>query len=330
MQVSVFMVRALAGVVERAGASTDRFLAAAGLDRELIEDGRARLPVGAYQRTIAAAIEVSGDPAFGLHMGEQANSAMFDVLGHLAEHAPSLRESLQTAARYSRLMAEGHEPQLSESGEQAAWRLPTMRGDSAPVRLTSEFAMSAMLTMLRRFAGPDARPSRVAFAYPAPEYVAEYQRIFGEAVRFEQEFTEVEFPRSWLDRSHLYRSPDLYSLLETQAERALGRLERDAPLVERIRDLLASRGARPATMDEVARELGMSARSLRRQLTAEGVSYADLVERSRISTAKRMLEDPRVTIQEAAYAMGFAAPAAFHRAFKRWTGMTPKQYRDSF
>jgi AraC-like DNA-binding protein len=83
-------------------------------------------------------------------------------------------------------------------------------------------------------------------------------------------------------------------------------------------------------MDDAARALGVSARSLRRQLAAEGVSYSELVERARVAAAKRMLRDPRTSIQEAAYAMGFAAPAAFHRAFKRWTGMTPKQYRASF
>ncbi len=324
------MFRALVGVVERSGVSRDRFLVAAGIDPQLIEDGRMRLTMEAYQRAIDAAIAVSGDPAFGLHMGEQATSAMFDVIGHLAEHAETLRQSLQIATRYSRLMAEGHEPELCETGELAAFRLPTMRGDFAPIRLTAEFAMSALWNMLPRFAGPGTRPNRVAFAYRAPAYVAEYRRLFGDAAHFDQAFTEIEFPRMWLDRSHLYRSPDIFTLLETQAERALGRLERDAPLVERVQEALATAGPRPATMEAVARELGMSARSLRRQLSTEGVNFGQLVERSRIVAAKRMLQDPRTTIQEAAYAMGFAAPAAFHRAFKRWTGMTPKQYRASF
>jgi AraC-like DNA-binding protein len=74
----------------------------------------------------------------------------------------------------------------------------------------------------------------------------------------------------------------------------------------------------------------MSARSLRRRMTSEGVSYVELVTLNRMNTAKRMLERPNASIQETAYAMGFASPAAFHRAFKRWTGITPKDYQDSF
>jgi AraC-like DNA-binding protein len=62
----------------------------------------------------------------------------------------------------------------------------------------------------------------------------------------------------------------------------------------------------------------------------EGVDYNDLVKWSRIETAKRMLENPHMSIQETAYAMGYGTPDAFHHAFKRWTGMTPKEYRSSY
>src|SRR5688572_5810501 len=122
MQVSILMVRALIGVVERTGISRERFLAAAGLDARTIDDGNARLPLGSYQRAMAAALSLSGDPAFGLHMGEQASSAMFDVLGPLAEHAATLREGIETMTRYSRLMAEGHEPRVHEDGALASIR----------------------------------------------------------------------------------------------------------------------------------------------------------------------------------------------------------------
>jgi AraC-like DNA-binding protein len=170
----------------------------------------------------------------------------------------------------------------------------------------------------------------VSFAFSAPAYVAEHERIFGRTVRFDQPVTQVCFPRAWLDRPQLYRSPELHSLLKTQAERTLGRLERDAALAERVDRVLEAHSPRSVTMEEVARELRISPRSLRRQLAAEATRYGDLVERARIRAAKRMLQDPKTSIQEVAFAMGFAAPAAFHRAFKRWTGLTPKQYRASF
>lgn len=331
MQVSTLMIRALSGVVERAGGSRQRFLAEAGLEAGLAEDMTARLPVEVYRRAIAAALHVTGDPAFGLHMGEQASSLMFDVLGPLIERADTLRQAIETMNRYARLAAEGHEPQLHESGTKAAIRFPSLRGNSDAARLTAEFALCALLRPLEQFAGSAVRPTRVAFAYREPPYSNEYRRIFGDAVQFGQAVTELVFPRAWLDRAQRYRSPELYALLQTQAERTLVRIERDASLAQRIEHILSTYGPRQIpTMDAVARELELSARSLRRRLRAEGVAYAALVERSRVSTAKRMLEQPNSSIQETAYAMGFAAPTAFYRAFKRWTGLTPRQYQASF
>jgi AraC-like DNA-binding protein len=330
MQVSILMVRALVGVIERAGASRDQFLGLAGIDQRSIDDADLRLPVVDYLRSIDAALAVSGDPALGLHMGEQARSVMFDVIGPLAELASTLRQCIENAGRYSQLLAEGHDPELCEEGEVATIRFRALRGDFAAVRLTAEFAMAALLPVLRLFAGETARPTRVSFAYAAPEYTAEYARIFGGAERFDRAFTEMEFPRAWLDKAQLYQSPELYALLKTEAERTLGRLERDAAFRERIERILAKHDLRQLTMDDVARELEMSARSVRRRLAAEGVSYEELITHHRMNTAKRMLERPDLPIQEIAYAMGFASAPAFHRAFKRWTGMTPMQYRASF
>jgi AraC-like DNA-binding protein len=330
MQVSILMVRALAGVIERSGASRERFLSVAGIDPRWIDEGTMRLPIADYVRAIDAAIAVSGDPAFGLHLGEQARSAMFDVLGPLTEHAGTLRQSIVTSGRYARLLAEGHELELHEAGDTASFRIPALRGDWTAVRMTAELAMTAMLPALELFVGVGARPTEVCFAYPQPPYAAEYQRIFGDAARFDQPFTEMVFSRAWLDKAQPYASAELYAVLKAQADRSLDRIERNSALSERIMRILASFEARPFTMEDVAREVGISTRSLRRKMLSEGVSFNDLVARNRMHVAKRMLERPGASIQETAYAMGFASPAAFHRAFKRWTGLTPKQYQESF
>jgi AraC-like DNA-binding protein len=158
----------------------------------------------------------------------------------------------------------------------------------------------------------------------------EYARLFGNVVQFGSEATELEFPCAWLDRTHGYPNSDLNDLLAGRAERMLGRLESDAALSQRVAQLLAAHDTRhmPA-LEAVARELRMSVRSLRRKLAAEHASYSKLLGSARASTAKRLLQDPRTSIQEAAFALGFATPSAFHHAFKRWTRLTPQQYRAS-
>jgi len=97
---------------------------------------------------------------------------------------------------------------------------------------------------------------------------------------------------------------------------------------QRVRDLLLEHGAQKRTdMNAVARALGLSARSLRRRLCDEGVSYNTIAEDALATLAKQLLSDEARSIQETAYSMGFSDPSAFYRAFKRWTGTTPKTYR---
>jgi AraC-like DNA-binding protein len=331
MHVSIVMVSVLAGVIERAGGSRHRFLSEARIEPRWIEDGTMRLSIDDYFRAIDTAIVVSGDPAFGLHMGEQARSAMFGVMGSLAEQAGTLRECVEMMDRYARLLSEGgFEPELHEHGETAAIRFAAMRGEQSAMRVIAEFVMTALSSTLQLFAGGKARPTQVRFAYPEPPYAAEYRRIFASAARFGQEFTEMVFPRAWLDKTHRYRSPELYTVLKEQADRSLVRLERDGSLCVQIERIMAKHGPLPLTMDNAARELGMSARSLQRRLRAARVNFAELVTRHRLDVAKRMLERPSASLQATAYEMGFASASAFHRAFKRWTGMTPRQYQDSF
>jgi AraC-like DNA-binding protein len=327
-QVSMVAVRALAAAVEGVGVERTRFLAEAGLAPLQIEDAGARVSLAEYARARRAALATSGDPALGLHMGEQPSIGSYDVLGSLAESSRSLREALHMVIRYARIMVDGPRMELTESGETACLRWTQLGGDGPESRLSAEFATSAVLFLIRRFVGVAAQPQRVTFTYPAPAYWAEYTRVFSGREQFGQDVTGIEFDRSWLDRAHVYRSPELCALLQSRADLLLARIEQEAPAADRVKRWLASHSldTKPK-MDKIARDLGMSARSLRRRLHDEGAPYDGLVEEARATRAKSMLADPRRSVQDAAYALGFATPSAFSRAFKRWTGAAPSVYR---
>ena len=327
MQVSILMVRALLGAVERAGGNQERFLREARLDPDALKQGAMWLELADYLRVLDVALEVSADPALGLHLGEHARSNMFDVVGPLAEQAGTLRESIETAIRYSRILADGHEPRIHEGTHMAAIRFPSLLGDIPAVRFTAEFVMAALLPVLQLFVGPSAQPREVRFAYSMPKHIAEYERVFRGAQRFDQKHTELVVPRAWLNRSQRYRDAELRSLLEEQAERRLERVVHGASLATRIERVLASRAGHALTMQEVARALEISERSLRRRMLEDGLSFPELASRSRMNEAKRLLRRPGTSIQETAYELGFASAAGFHRAFKRWTGMTPGEFR---
>ncbi|HEY6557296.1 MAG TPA: AraC family transcriptional regulator [Polyangiaceae bacterium] len=329
MTVSVVMIRVLVEACELVGVSCEKLLVAAGVDGGCLDDSNARVPMRDYERVQLAALDLTGDAALGLHMGERASFAGFDVMASLIAHAATLRDGLNTYLKFNRILSDDPDSDLHESAGAATLRLGIPPGNPRSDRLRAELAMAGFLRLIRHFAGPDSVARRVCFQYPAPDYAHEYRRIFGGAERFEQAFTGIEIDRALLACAPLHKDPELYQVLETQAMRKVSRLTRATSVRTRVEEYLGSRAlsGRP-DMAEVAQQLGMSERSLRRRLANEGITYTQLFEQALASAAKRMLRDPAQSILGAAYAMGFSDSSAFHRAFKRWTGVTPKQYRD--
>lgn len=328
VRISVLMVRALSAAVERAGVARAAFLAEADIEPSLLDDMHARIPLDHHRRVVRTAYRMTQDPAFGLHMGEQLPVSSFDVLGPLAENSASLRDALLTTVRYAELVSEGPRLALQEQAETATIQVYLPEENTPESRLAAEFAMVALLRTLRLFVSPEVLPLQVFFTHPKPPYHAEYTRCFGGAERFSQRLTGMELKRSWLDHAPPARAHELHSYLLQRAEYLLAKADRDAPATARVSSWIASQAdlTRP-TLEQVARELGTSARTLRRRLHEERTQFSALLDGARASEAKRLLADPRRGIQETAYALGFRTPAAFSRAFKRWTGMGPKAYR---
>jgi AraC-like DNA-binding protein len=327
-QVSSIAMRALVAAVEDVGVERQRYLDEAGLTEASLMGEGAQFTVADYTRARRALLTVTADPAFGLHMGEGVSFSSYDALGQLAEHSANLREALQCVIRYARIAMEGPEAILREEGDLAVFAHPSLSGETAEDRLTAEFVMIGILRLIRRFAGASALPRHAYFAYTAPSHQSEYIRVFGGRAQFDHTLTGLSFDRAWLERSNASRSPELRTLLQTRMDVMVARMEHNAPVSERMRRWLATRAPHErSTTDKAARALGMSVRSLRRRLQEEQASFSALIEDSQATRAKQQLADPRQSIQEVAYALGFVSAGAFSRAFRRWTGVSPSAFR---
>lgn len=328
MSVSVTLVRALVEEVARAGRDPDAFLAAAGLDRPELADPDARLTFSRYYRVQELALAWTGDPALGLHLGERASLSAFHVVGFLCAHCSSLRQALSALDRYRPLLLELDGPVLEEAGGAAELRFRFRDDRGRCDRMGAEFTVAAVVQIGRMCLGRAASPREVRFEHPAPPYHAEVRRVLGAPVAFGADATRLCFDGALLDAPLLHANPDLFRVLAGEADRKLAGLA-EAPLRDRVRALvLEEREAGRLTMQEVSRRLGLSERSLRRRLDDEGVSYAAVVKEAIAEAAQRRLRDASVPIKGIADQLGFSEPSAFHRAFKRWTGMTPQQFRD--
>jgi AraC-like DNA-binding protein len=176
--------------------------------------------------------------------------------------------------------------------------------------------------------GVNKRPLEVRFRHEPPSYVDEYERIFRCPVRFAQPANELVFPRGLLDVPQLHRNDSLCELLRERADQLLAQEHASERLGERIVEILKLQ-LRAPDPERLAQDLGLTLRSLQRRLQASSLSLSRLLDDARRDVACTSLKIPDVPIKDIAYRVGFSEPSAFHRAFKRWTGMTPAQFRES-
>lgn len=324
--VSAFLVRGIAEALEHAGIEAQEFLQTAGVDRALGEEAPA-VPLASYERAVEGLLDATGEPALGLLIGERIGLRAFGIVGHLVAAARTLREAALALVRYERLFGAGVRVSLQEEGDRAWFELELPQLSPRAHRFYAELVLTALSRAVKSFGSRDMGMRRVLFEHPAPPHEHEYIRMFLGAERFAQPFSGLEIDRSLLDRESLHQDPDLFAVLEAEVRRRDNRSTRGLTHAERLKLYLVEHMSERPDMELAARRLGMSSRSLRRRLSEEGASWNRITDEALGMLAKQMLDDPNSSVKETAYALGFSDPTSLYRAFKRWTGMTPKQYK---
>jgi AraC-like DNA-binding protein len=281
-------------------------------------------------RLCELAVQLTQDPGLGLHWGERVTGTTFPPISALIAHAATLRQAFESLYQFHRLLTDDFTYEMLERDDRVIIRWSGLPEEALPVqRFVAEMFVTGMVNLVRSFS-VQARLERASFAYPAPAYRSEYARIFEGAERFDQPFTGIVFDRRLLNTASPVRDEDVHGALRSIAERRVLRLTERTPYAVRVHEFLMQQGsaASRSDMKAVAASLGLSVRSLRRRLAAEGQTYAAVANDAFAAIAKHLLRDKQHTIQEIAYEMGFSDTSTFHRAFKRWTGTTPRAYRN--
>jgi AraC-like DNA-binding protein len=246
----------------------------------------------------------------------------------LVTHAPSLRLALELLARFHPLLLDGVRVSLTERLDVATLRCEFPRLGPRLERSFAEMIVAGIERMLRVFGGTRETVHAVCFEHERPAHHEAYAAAFGGVERFRHGFTGVVFAAEILDRAHPYADPALETLLCSEAQRRLEQVRRPVKCGERVLAIMRTQPpGEPIVAQRVARELGISVRSLRRHLLDEGTSFRALAQSVLQETACAMLQDRELTIKAIADELGFADATAFHRAFKRWTQLTPCEYR---
>jgi len=326
--VSILIVRGLIEAVERLGVPGPQLLSAAGLAPDLLDASDARMPLASIFHLCELATELTSTPALGLHWAERIGEGTFLPVSPLIAHAATLRRGLDALGRFYPLLCDRPSFEVTEQDETVTIQVVGMGSESARIqRFTAEMTLGGFYRIVKYFK-PDSRFENVSFSYATPDYVDAYDRVFDGIQRFDQPFTGVVFERAVLDRPAPHEDREVHEALESLAERRLSRVKNRYSYALRVREVLVNNGTpQRSDMETVARTLGLSVRSLRRSLEAEGKSFSGIVNELLAKTAQQLLLDDQRTIQEIAYEMGFSDASTFHRAFKSWTGMTPSTFR---
>lgn len=326
VSVRVFQL-VLAGAAAR-GVDPRALLRAAGISGTELADPDGRLPRTAELRMWTQAALASDDEHFGLHLCERMPVDGLGPLGFAVRSSATLGEAYQRVMRYLRLLVHGPVLDLRIEVDVARLRHRPPTTGPAPSRHAVEFLLGNMIVLARKGVDATLVPWAVAFRHAPPRDVGPYRTLFGRNVRFEQEHDELVLDRDLLARPQQQAEPSLASVLDQHLSSLLASAPADGSFLERVDTTIAAELERgEPSVGSVAARLHMSPRTLQRRLRDEGTSLTDRLDRTREALAARLLREPSRAIGEVAFLLGFSEVSTFHRAFKRWTGMTPVAYR---
>jgi len=300
-------------------------LRAAGFDVAVFADPGARIPRSLVRGMVAISLQKTGDACLGLHAGACVEIEDFAPVDQTTRNCATLREAIVVGSRYSRLHDDGVRSQLIEDESTATLEIhgpqPTLSA------IANEFQVASVLKRLGLFLHEPVIPLEVRMRHERATDPAEYARAFRAPVRLGAEHNAIVLQRELLDARAQRPNPALLASFHQKVDQMMSDLERGDTFVGKVRRLLVERLEEGVGIAEASRRLHVSEATLRRRLADEGTTYKQVVDTVRKEQALAYL-DARLQPTEVGYRVGFSNASAFGKAFRRWTGSSPMQYKE--
>lgn len=316
---------------ERLGLPTRQLLRSCGLDEHVHLQPMAKVPLYSYERFLLELILLSGDEMLGFHIGQQVMPSAYGVIAVMGMGGATLRQSIETTARYQSLVS-GTVGDLSLEDHDGALRVTIRAMHQNPVlrRHIFECVLVLMARMYRFVTGyPDLAPRQVWLEYtpPSEEAAAMVAREANCPVYFGATTTGLELAPETLSLTLNEFGDESMRMAENLARQQLEQQQSGGDISQirlQVHDLMMTSAPR---RELVADRLNISVRTLDRRLAEAGLTWQSLLDSLRLQLAREYLANPGMTIREVAGKLGFADIRAFQRRFRVWTGTTPTEYR---
>lgn len=308
------------------GIAPDAVLRRAGLPAGLFDQPRIQVTTDEFFALYRGMAACSPDPAVGLALAESARPEQYDPVAIAGLYARSFRDAIGRMARYKQLICP-ERLHLAERGERAVVRFVWTESEAPQPPALVDHCFGWLVGIGRHGTGIRLCPARVELMR-APAHGALYEAHFGCPVVFDQPRDALVFERVDLDRPFVSHNPDLLGLIAPGLEAELARMQAAGGLGERVKGVLKRELAgRGPDVGVVARALAMSVRTLQRRLGEQGLVFRALVAEARHELARHYLAASSMELAEVAYLLGYEDANSFFRAFRRWEGVPPGQWR---
>ncbi len=325
------LIRAVLHYVSNKGIKIEELLSVADVDPSLQSSTDIRLSLDEMDRIYKQALLLTKDENMGLHLGECFAFGSLSIVGHIIRNGQTIGESILKMIEYNEIAGDGFRMNIDRGKKGLAIiDYAILHSDVHLLRQHTECIFSACMKLWTESVGKLPKPVEVRFKHKAPQDISEHQRIFQAPLLFENPMNAIVWEDSFLDIPHILPNPELLYLFEQHAKQVLSEIRTDQPFTKKVSLILVKMlSDQSLSIETVADKLCMGVRNLQMKLRKENTTYWKIIEEIRIKLATSHLKNKELSIAEIAYLLGFSRPSAFNRSFKRWTGLTPSEYRST-
>ncbi|OUS24633.1 hypothetical protein A9Q99_23995 [Gammaproteobacteria bacterium 45_16_T64] len=314
-------------VAEQMGASVSELLEGTGIDEQIFINPEVYITFGQYKKMKARALEVVKDPSFHFKYGTSINLTEHGKLGHAAFSSLTFEDALKKVIKYIKILNRMYHLDAEFQGDIVHLKLDTINPEKRFYVVEIEQIMSAMYHALSVLPQDHSNMLEVRFNYSAPKYRHIYHDYFGERCYFDCEDNEIVFNIKELKQFWTAGDQMIERIANKNCDDALQQLDDVEGLPGKIRDIIINSERGFPNQEMVAEELNMPLRSMARYLKKQHTSFQEIMDTVREELAIQYLETTQWCIDEIADLLGYSSAANFSRAFKKWTGLRPSEYR---
>jgi len=299
----------------------------AGLDYTKLGDGNARYRLNDMTKLWSLSVKETGNPCFGAEVGKLWTTTSFHALGFawLASH--TLKDALQRLVRYSRIVNNSITAQLEEHGTYLHLILDTSENEDEIHYAGRDAGLTAVIKMCRMIYGDAFSPEEIQVTRARSPCAEQLEKFAGCPIIYDSDKNRTLFDRIQAEKRLASGNSELAKINEEVALKYLTTIDRNSIVLLVKSKLVEMMPKGQITEEMIAKELNMSLRTLQRKLSEERTSFSEIYKMIRQEMANEYIQDSQMSMTEIAYLLGFSEQANFTRAFRRWYGASPSEYR---